>query len=139
MTQTGSEIALQPTVLTYDTVIATGSGPADIPTNIQAGTTFSAPFIVNLDNQAFLTTNPEQNFVAQEQVQLVGTRLTGWASVLPFTATVYGQPRVVERVILGLAGNPGSEPALTSRMQFQGGCIVGTGPVAGQLADPSPA
>ena len=138
MAQTGPEPVVQPAVLAYDRVIATGSGPADIPTNVQAGNTFSAPFIVNEENQAFLTTDPEQNFVAQEQVQLVGTRLTGWASLLPFTAMVYGLPRVVERVILGLAADAGGESAYSSRMQFQGGCIVGTGALADQLADPSP-
>jgi hypothetical protein len=139
MTQTGPGIVLQPTVLTYDTVIATGSGPTDIPTNVQAGNTFSAPFVVNAANQAFLTTGPQQNFVAQEQVELIGARLTGWTSLLPFTATVYGLPRVVERVILGLAANSGGEPTLSSRMEFQGGCIVGTGPLAEQLTDPAPA
>lgn len=133
------EIVIQPTVLTYDRVIAAGSGPTDISANIQSGITFSAPFIVNEENQAFLTPDPQQNFSVQEQVELIGTRLLGWSSLLPFSAMVYGEPRVVERVALGPVTDPAGEVSLTSKMYFQGGCSVGTGLLADQLPDPSPA
>jgi len=138
----GPGIVLQPTALSYDRVIAAGSLPTDIPANIQAGNTFSAPFIVNFENQAFLTTDAEQNFSVQEQVNLVGVKfrqLAGWTSARPFTATVYGQPRTVERVTLVRATDGDGASILSSRMRFEGGCVVGSGLLSDQLEDLSPA
>lgn len=59
----------------------------------------------------FPTAGAEHDFSVRQQVERVGRQLTGGASILPFTATGDGQPRVVERVILGRLSDPASEPA----------------------------
>jgi len=129
-------IVITPVVLTYEHVDAAGSGPGDIPSNIEAGTYFSAPFDVqDVDTAVYLTTDPELNFTAAARVEMLGGGLAGeggWISTGAFTATVYGQERTVTHVLLLRRTGPAGLVWSTG-MLFEGGCAVTSGPEAAEV------